>query len=81
MASSIEQYWVNEKAGTAYCLMEAPDKESCAATHLEANGFKACQIVEMEGGMYDLFIGENQKVDHGLVRRESISCWMRDRIV
>lgn len=64
------QYWVNEKAGTAYCLMEGPDKESCAATHREANGFSACQIVEVEGGMYDLFIGENQKLDHGLVRHE-----------
>ncbi len=64
------QYWVNEKAGTAYCLMEGPDKESCAATHQEANGFTACQIVEVEGGLYDLFIGENQKRDNGLVRHE-----------
>lgn len=64
------QYWFNEKAGTVFCLMEAPDKESCAATHLEANGFTACQIVEVEGGMYDIFMGENQKVDHGLVRHE-----------
>lgn len=64
------QYWVNEKAGTAYCLMEGPDKESCAATHREAVGFAACQIIEVEGGLYDLFIGENQKLDHGLVRHE-----------
>lgn len=64
------QYWFNEEAGTIYCLMEAPDKESCAATHREANGFTACQIMEVDGGMYDLFMGENQNVDHGLVRRE-----------
>lgn len=64
------QYWVNEKAGTAYCLMEAPDKESCAIVHREANGFEACQIVEVEGGLYDLFIDENQKLDHGLVRHD-----------
>lgn len=65
------QYWFNEEAGTVYCLMEGPDKESCAATHREANGITACQIVEVEGGMYDIFMGENQKVDHGLVRKES----------
>lgn len=65
------QYWFNEEAGTVYCLMEGPDKESCAATHREANGITACQIVEVEGGMYDLFMGENQKLDHGLVRKES----------
>lgn len=65
------QYWFNEEAGTIYCLMEGPDKESCAATHREANGVTACQITEVEGGMYDLFMGENQKVDHGLVRQEN----------
>ena len=64
------QYWFNEKAGTIFCLMEAPDKESCAATHREANGISACQIVEVEGGLYDIFMGENQKLDHGLVRHE-----------
>lgn len=64
------QYWFNEKAQIVYCLMEAPDKESCAATHLEANGISACQIVEVEGGRYDIFMGSNQKQDHGLVRRE-----------
>lgn len=64
------QYWFNEEAGMVYCLMEGPDKESCAATHREANGITACQITEVEGGMYDLFMGRNQKVDHGLVRRE-----------
>lgn len=62
------QYWFNEAAGTVYWLMEGPDKESCAATHREANGFTACQIVEVEGGMYDIFMGENQQVDHGLVK-------------
>lgn len=64
------QYWFNEEAGTVYCLMEGPDKESCAATHREANGFTACQIVEVEGGMYDLFMGKTPIVDHGLVRSE-----------
>lgn len=65
------QYWFNEEAGTVYCLMEGPDRESCAATHLEANGFSACQIVEVEGGMYDLFMGKSQKLDHGLVMHEN----------
>jgi len=64
------QYWVNAETGTAYCLMEGPDKESCIASHREANGFTACQIVEVERGLYDLFIGENQKEDHGLVMHE-----------
>lgn len=65
------QYWFNEQAGTVFCLMEAPDKESCEATHLEANGIKACQIVEVEGGMYDIFMGNENTIDHGLVRHQN----------
>jgi AraC-like DNA-binding protein len=63
------QYWYNEDAGTLFCLMEGPDAESCAATHLEAHGLSACQIVEVEGGMYEKFMGRDHKLDHGLVRR------------
>ena len=62
------QYWFNEEAGTVYCLMEGPDKASCEATHREANGLTACQLVEVEGGMYELFMGKSTDVDHGLVR-------------
>ena len=65
------QYWFNEETGTVYCLMEGPDKESCAATHRESNGIATCQIVEVKGGLYDLFMGENQSVDHGLVPKEN----------
>ncbi len=62
------QYWINEKEGKAYCLIEGPNKEACQATHREANGIEACNLVEVKGGMYDLFLGDNQKIDHGLVR-------------
>jgi len=62
------QYWINELEGKAYCLIEGPSKEACEATHREANGITACNLVEVKGGMYDLFLGDNQKVDHGLVR-------------
>jgi len=62
------QFWVNEEAGTVFCLMEAPDKESCIQTHLEAHGGVACNVVEVEPGMYNLFMGEKHQIDHGLVR-------------
>lgn len=64
------QYWFNQEAGTVYCLIDGPDKESCTATHMEANGITACKIIEVEGGMYDIFMGENQILDHGLVRHK-----------
>lgn len=62
------QFWINESTQTAFCLIEGPDKESCAAVHREANGFEACQIVEVEGGLYDLFMGKDRVVDDGVVK-------------
>lgn len=62
------QFWVNEEDGTVFCLMEGPDKESCAAVHREAHGNVACSIVEVAVGFYQLLMGNGQIVDHGLVR-------------
>ncbi|HKI89202.1 MAG TPA: nickel-binding protein, partial [Draconibacterium sp.] len=64
------QFWVNEEAGTVFCLMEGPDKEACTATHQEAHGNVACKIEEVEPGLYNLFLGEKKQIDHGLVRHK-----------
>lgn len=61
------QFWVNQEAGTIFCLIEAPDKESCEAVHQEAHGNIACNIVKVESGFYKLVMGEAPKVDHGIV--------------
>lgn len=51
------QYWVNEDAGLVFCMMEGPDKESCMATHREAHGNMACNVIELKGGDYKVFMG------------------------
>jgi len=61
------QFWVNEEAGTIFCLIEAPDKESCERVHQEAHGNIACKIIKVESGFYKLFMGEAQQLDHGIV--------------
>lgn len=61
------QFWVNEDAGTIFCLIEAPDKESCKRVHQEAHGDIACKIIKVESGFYKLFMGESQRLDHGIV--------------
>ena len=63
------QFWVNEDAGTVFCLMEGPDKETCERVHKEAHGNVACEIVEVQGGFYDAFLGKSKKADGGLVRQ------------
>jgi AraC-like DNA-binding protein/class 3 adenylate cyclase len=61
------QFWVNQEAGTIFCLIEAPDKESCERVHQEAHGNIACQIVRIESGFYKLFMGESHQLDDGIV--------------
>jgi AraC-like DNA-binding protein len=57
------QYWINEEAGLVFCLMEAPDKESCAAVHREAHGAMPCNIIELQGGDYIAFMGNEGSVN------------------
>jgi len=64
------QFWVNQEAGTLFCLIEAPDKESCEGVHQEAHGDIACNIVKVESGFYKLFMGESHQLDHGIVLRQ-----------
>ncbi|WP_418602411.1 nickel-binding protein [Hwangdonia sp.] len=65
------QFWVNEKLGTVFCLMEGPSKEACAQVHREAHGNVACNMTEVKSGFYELFMGSNPKLDHGLVLKQN----------
>jgi AraC-like DNA-binding protein len=60
-------YWVNEDSGKVFCLMKAPDKEAIQKTHLLANGITACNIVEVEGGLYSAFMGNNLRDNDDLI--------------
>jgi len=62
----IHKFWLNEEAGTVFCLMEGPDKESCAATHHEAHGMMACEIIEVQPSDVVLFMGDEKTNDFGM---------------
>ena len=64
------QYWINEEAGLVFCLMEGPDKESCAAVHREAHGDMPCNVIELKGGDYMSFIeGGGKANEYDIVER------------
>ena len=45
------KYWVDEKAGMAFCLSDAPDKEAPTKAHREAHGLLPDETHEvLEGG-------------------------------
>jgi hypothetical protein len=64
------QFWVNKEAGMVFCLMEGPDKETCALVHRLAHGNVACNVVEVEPGFFKLFMGDGLPVEHGMVQND-----------
>jgi Nickel responsive protein SCO4226-like len=44
------KYWVDDKSGKAFCLVEAPDPETAARVHREAHGLVADRIFEVQEG-------------------------------
>lgn len=61
------QFWINEAAGTVFCLMEGPSAEACAEVHREAHGNVACNVIEVNPTLVEVFLGKPHKIDHGVV--------------
>jgi hypothetical protein len=41
------RYWVDEKAGKIFCLVEAPSADAATTVHREAHGLVADEIFEV----------------------------------
>lgn len=61
------QFWVNEAAGTVFCLVEGPDMETCQLVHQTSHGNIPCNMVEVETGYFKLLMGDGLPVNEGLV--------------
>jgi hypothetical protein len=44
------RYWVDEKQGKVFCLVEAPSAEAAATVHREAHGLLADEIFQVREG-------------------------------
>jgi len=45
-----KRYWVDEKAGKIFCLVDAPSADAAHAVHREAHGLVADEIYEVTEG-------------------------------
>ena len=45
-----KSYWVDEKEGKIFCLVEAPNAEAAHTVHREAHGLVADEIYEVQEG-------------------------------
>ncbi|MGA7837163.1 MAG: nickel-binding protein [Ignavibacteriaceae bacterium] len=50
-------YWFDEKRGTAFCLIEAPDKQTIEKMHNQAHGEVPNQIIEVDSKIVESFLG------------------------
>lgn len=48
--ANFKSYWVDEKAGKIYCLVEAPSADAALSTHREAHGLMPTSIEEVSVG-------------------------------
>lgn len=53
-----QKYWLNEKCGKVFCLVEAPSAEAAERVHREAHGLTAEKIIEIDPEMADSFLGD-----------------------
>ncbi|MCK5368122.1 MAG: DUF4242 domain-containing protein [Cyclobacteriaceae bacterium] len=50
-------YWFDEKRGTAFCLVEAPNADCVKRMHDDAHGLVPHQIIEVESNVVSAFLG------------------------
>lgn len=51
------KYWLNEKCGKVFCLVDAPSAEAAERVHKEAHGLTAQKIIEIDPELADSFLG------------------------
>jgi hypothetical protein len=47
---NFQKYWVDEKKGKIFCLVEAPSPEAANTVHRDAHGLVADEIYEVSEG-------------------------------
>ena len=62
-------YWFDEMRCTAFCLIEAPNRETIERAHNEAHGLVPNEIIEVDPAVVDAFLGQDQG-SSGLRRRK-----------
>ena len=50
-------YWFDEMRSTAFCLIEAPNRETIERAHSEAHGSVPNEVVEVDPAVVDAFLG------------------------
>ena len=44
------RYWVDEREGKIFCLVESPSSAAASSVHREAHGLEAAEVYEVQEG-------------------------------
>ncbi|UAY50873.1 nickel-binding protein [Ferruginibacter albus] len=50
-------YWIDEKRGNVFCLIEAPSKEAVQALHGQSHGLVPNKVIEVNSSIVESFLG------------------------
>jgi len=64
-------YWFDEARGTAFCLVDAPDKETAQKVHADAHGHVAGHVIPVELAVVEGFLGRLSDPRHSPVREQT----------
>ncbi|WP_422081747.1 nickel-binding protein [Ulvibacterium sp.] len=56
-------YWVDEERGSAFCLIDAPDKQAVREMHDRAHGLIPHEIIQVNSNVVEAFLGRIQDPD------------------
>lgn len=64
-------YWVDEDRGSAFCLLEAPNKEAVIEMHNSAHGLIPHEIIEVNSATVEAFLGRIKYPENYSVSEET----------
>lgn len=56
-------YWFDKERGTAFCLIEAPDRKAVEQMHRHAHGLMPNRIIEVDSELVEVFLGRIEDPD------------------
>lgn len=61
-------YWIDEKRGNVFCLIDAPDRIAVSEMHRKAHGLIPHKIIEVNSRLVEMFLGRISDPDDAMLQ-------------
>lgn len=65
-------YWIDEKRGSVFCLIEAPNQEAVSEMHSKAHGLVPNKVIEVSTSLVESFLGRISDPDNAITSPEGL---------